>query len=459
MAFPALKVFISSPNDVSAERHLAEDAIRRINETLKDTLGVPLDVFSWQYLPALSPQLPEQKIQDILNEELAKCQVFLLILYRRYGSTEPGQRKSNTEREVDIAIERLLKKRKMPFLCYFRNIPPNPDQGPQERSVRRFRRDLERKGIFYKTYTKASEFRELLTHDLYRTVLRYALSSSKHQALERFWQLGIPDRQTQPLLAILYPPIDRAYMGSTGTENVWLNRLVPNIVFEDFKALQKIEKCLRLINFRDFHVYDTASAPPDIQYMNVLYLCLPRNRRALQRLENCYPKRARFAVLPKRDRSSVSIQWKTGKRMSESIEVRSPLAIYLERQRAGLAPQGEWSRQLANIVAKDYAVLARFNKPDTEGPMRHGTLKEYFLGGIRGLGTWGAGWYIDRQHERFRRYEDDDEFQLLLEVEYKDGRIAGVRDVSDENQKYFDEQNETATIERNIEGYREIYGT
>lgn len=89
--------------------------------------------------------------------------------------------------------------------------------------------------------------------------------------------------------------------------------------------------------------------------------------------------------------------------------------------------------------------------------MDEGTLKDYFIAGIRGLGTWGAAWFIDRRYDAFKLYQDSEDanIQLLLEVTYKDERIFEVRDVSEESEGYFKKQNSLREIKRIITEYQE----
>ena len=188
----------------------------------------------------------------------------------------------------------------------------------------------------------------------------------------------------------------------------------------------------------------------------MFYICIPRNKRALQRLKNDYAKRSKFKIIPKTKRSATQIHWKHSMKATSFIKVKSPLSKYLDLQRRNMVTKGEWTRVLSNIIAKDYAVLARFKRTDRLPSMIEGSLKDYFLGGIRGLGTWGAGWFIDRKYDHFMKYEDDEDIQLLLEVEYRDGRIYDVRDVSEEEQAYFDKQNNLKTIRKIIKDYRSM---
>jgi hypothetical protein len=115
---------------------------------------------------------------------------------------------------------------------------------------------------------------------------------------------------------------------------------------------------------------------------------------------------------------------------------------------------GAWDAKKGKIIAKDFAVLARFKRPPETGiDVVSGHLHDYFLAGIRGLGTWGAGWFIDRSPSLLSKFKESDDIQLLLEVTYKNGRITTVKDVSNQNEKYFEAQLSKKLIRDEIEKY------
>jgi len=450
--YQSLTAFISTPKDVSREREIAKQVVERINLTCKETLGLEMEIISWDQLPPAATKLPKERIQDVLDQYVAKCNIFILILYKRYGTKEEGHSKSNTEREVDIAVDLLKREKKIMFLSYFRKLPPSDDYGPQESRVRALRKRLEKMGIWYKEYETTEEFEHSLLHDLYRTVLSYRLSTTKHKALKCFWQFGFPERITHPILAVIYPTTERIFMGPRDDANVWLNRLGPNVVFEDFKALEKIEKTLRLIGVSDFKLFNTVTIPPDIHLMNRLWMCLPHSTKGIAQIQR-YEDRSCFRLIRKQDRTLSYLLWRRSPRGQKYITVRSPLAKYLAEQGSHLNIAGEWNPELSHIVAKDYAILARFRDLKSDVVMVDGFLKDYFLAGLRGLGTWGAAWFIDRKYDHFMRYRPDQDIQMLIEVEYREGRVSDVRDVSAEPQSYFDQENNLATIRKTVKNY------
>jgi len=109
--YESLKAFISCPGDVADEYRISREVIDSVAATCKESLGITIEPLTFHDFIPQAPRLPDERIQDILNAETPKCHIFILILGRRYGSTEPGHQKSNTAREVEIAI-RLLKKEK-----------------------------------------------------------------------------------------------------------------------------------------------------------------------------------------------------------------------------------------------------------------------------------------------------------------------------------------------------------
>ena len=121
--YESIRAFISSASDVEEERNIARRVISSISDTCRDTLGIELKCVSWKDFAPVATKLPDERIQDTLNAEIPKCQMFILIVGERYGSIEPGETKSNTQRETEIALDLLKKEKKIMFLAYFRDLP------------------------------------------------------------------------------------------------------------------------------------------------------------------------------------------------------------------------------------------------------------------------------------------------------------------------------------------------
>ena len=68
------KIFVSSPNDVAAERDIVDEVIAKINDAISDTLGIYLTVEKWEKLP---PETTDVEFQERLNEKIKECHFFL----------------------------------------------------------------------------------------------------------------------------------------------------------------------------------------------------------------------------------------------------------------------------------------------------------------------------------------------------------------------------------------------
>jgi Domain of unknown function (DUF4062) len=442
------RAFISSPQDVAAERQVAQEVMARINDISADTLGATLLPKTWTNDPPVTPRIPEQRIQDEINREVERAHFFILILYRRYGSVEPGHTKSNTERELEAILARYETNPQIKILAYFRDIPPNPDPGTQEVQVNKFKARLEEKGIRHRAYKDALDFKEQFTHDIYNVVMRLQLSPFKQRALRRFWKIGRANREVYPRAAIIFPAVSRRNSAPKG-KNHWLGRLEPNVYYEDLRAIHKIQKTLSIVGVHGYKTFTTANIPHDLQYMNVIWVCFPRSHDALERLAK-YGQRIRFRFERRHD-VATSATWTDAN--GHPFEIASPLASYLELQRKKMDTTGECTARLRSIVCKDFAVVARLRNNDSEFVCDEGVLYEYFFAGIRGLGTWGAAWFLDRRARTLHKLPDEGDLQLLLEIRYENGNIADAYDVSDQPPEYFLQQNDPAFIGDEIDRF------
>lgn len=183
--------------------------------------------------------------------------------------------------------------------------------------------------------------------------------------------------------------------------------------------------------------------------MNRLWICLPRCSHGTEHLQR-YGVQARFRFSKRVQNRHASIFWQQG---GTQLKINSPAARYLQVQRRQMAVSGDWHPQLTKIIVKDYAVLARLSQKSGVDTTE-GHLHDYYVTGIRGLGTWGAAWMLDRRYSLLTTYEKEDDLQMLLEVEYRNGKVFDVKDVSNEKQSYFDEQNDVSFINSTVRTFQ-----
>lgn len=447
MSYSVQKIFIAGASDVRKEQDVARDIINIISGIVEEPMQVILLPYVWRQDTPVEV-MGNSDPQNLFLQKLADSDIVVLIIGRKYG-------KGYTEEEANLALRlnvESIKKEGKPrpqIMAFFKKLKANDDPGNERQKVDALKKRLvEETQVLPAEYDSVNTFQSLLTHALYRSIIQFRHSTFKHKALTSFWRLGEAEGH-ELRLDVIYPAVD----DPQPLAEYWRRRLLPNIVFEDSKAIQKLDKTFRLIGLRAFKYYNCTDIPNDIMYHNRVWLCLPRNMAAQQAL-NKYRSRCVFEMQPEMMDRAGLIRWRA-KGATTFTEIVSPLRRYLDLQRdtaTGNEPLN-WNGDLRNIIAKDYGIVARFSV-DSELPTTKGSLKEYFIAGIRGLGTWGAGWFIDRRYKDFVNYGAHEDIQMLVEVTYANGRILEVKDVSNEAQNYFTKQNDESEIKVVIDKYR-----
>jgi hypothetical protein len=445
-----IRVFIGSPGDVREERRHAETAVHELSTRLVDMLDVVLQPVSWPHFAPAAGKAGTPA-QDSITTRVAKARIFVGILFTRWGTvTGPGRKESGTEAEFR---EALLHPDDIEMLTYFRN--PDMAKGPvdpaQFAQLNRLKKNLGEAGLFHQPYARPSDFRARFCYDLIAAVLGILSDMRRRQALQSFFLHGTHPRRREPEFLIGYPAVDKHHPAARSAVVDWQERLVPNVVYEDVKAIQKIEEALRHSGIVDVGAV-TVDSPALREPGNRVWLCLPRSELATARLRALGPvARFEFGVTPSGARY---LKWRP-RGAAKAFRIASPLGTYLREQRPG--GQQEWQRKFGQIIAKDFAVIARHPLPDSEFTALGGPYYQYFVAGIRGLGTWGAGWFIRHRPDALAaaaESADDGEVTILLEVTFSNFRITNAVDVSHQPATFFEKENRISTVRKNIAAFR-----
>jgi len=458
-----IDTFIASPKDVENERKYAEEAVVEVSARTRDILDIALHPVSWQrFLPSAARK--GEKIQDRFNSRVTKCGIFIGILNARYGTEISSDRRiSGTEEEFDKAIAH---RHSIEILTYFRqrskSLRSERSLVEQAYKLQNLQRKLQDADLLYRRYGDADEFRSMIILDLFEAVLRISSETERREQLRSFFRFGVEHRRHTPSVLLGYPAIHKHAVGAEAKNNDrrneprynWQERLLPNVVYEDFKAIQKLETIVRFIGVPDISSVTIDHPRIKASPGNRIWLCVPRNDVAQNELHGLRD-RARFQFVKHMDDPRPHIVWASPE--GSLIKIESPLSIYLMRQ--GRPKTGWWNRELGEIVARDYAIISRFRMADTRYQTKDDPFYHYFVAGIRGLGTWGAAWYIDRKPDEIERLvkdsgEEDSDVQALLEVTFSNFRIVTVRNVSDEPADYFRGQMADEAIDSVIEAFR-----
>ena len=173
-----LRVFLASPSDLEDERKATKEMVDRLNLTIRES-GWTVELLGWEdRLPGFG------RPQAQINADVDACDLFLGVLYRRWGSPS-GEFKSGFEEEFERAIGRRKRSESPEIWIYFKRVEDASDPGEQLQQVLVFRKKLEQRSeLLFKEFGDTSEW---------ATVCHDALLS---YVLKRVFPGGIPGVQS-----------------------------------------------------------------------------------------------------------------------------------------------------------------------------------------------------------------------------------------------------------------------
>jgi tetratricopeptide (TPR) repeat protein len=160
-------VFIASPSDLAKERNLFRSVIDNLNVGFGDGANVEFEALGWEDTLALTGR----RSQSVINEEIDKCDVFILAMHRRWGqqAKDAHPYTSYTEEEFYRALALLEKQQKPEIFVFFKRVDPasEADAGPQLQKVMDFKRQLEdSRQVLYHYFDDEAGFTELVDKHL-----------------------------------------------------------------------------------------------------------------------------------------------------------------------------------------------------------------------------------------------------------------------------------------------------
>lgn len=162
----AFKIFIATPSGLENERKAFRDVVASYNESDANHRGVHFIPVGWEItLGGIG------RPQALINEEIRKCDYFLLLLWDRWGSPPTvegqGQYTSGTEEEYSVAWKCFADENKSmrQIVAFFKAVDTRQlsDPGEQLKKVLDFKRALENeKKILFDTFDEVSTFEKRL---------------------------------------------------------------------------------------------------------------------------------------------------------------------------------------------------------------------------------------------------------------------------------------------------------
>ena len=161
-----LRVFLASPSDLEAERKATKEIVERFNHTIRE-IGWAVELLGWEdLLPGYG------RPQAQINEDVDACDLFLGVLWRRWGSPS-GKFQSGFEEEFERAVVRRRKSESPEIWIYFKRVDRTSDPGDQLRQVLAFRKKLEQeRELLFQQFDDTSEWVAVCQDALFRYVLK-----------------------------------------------------------------------------------------------------------------------------------------------------------------------------------------------------------------------------------------------------------------------------------------------
>jgi hypothetical protein len=158
-----IRLFLSSPGDVEAERQKVHEAVAQINRILGNRLGCYVEVIDWK--THVTPDMGRP--QAVINSQIGPYDIFVGIMWKRFG-TSTGIAGSGTKEEFDIAYTNWQSFGRPRIMFYFSQAPYTPRNRAEIRQwgkVIAFKNELQKKGLI-REYQTPDEFAGLLQEHL-----------------------------------------------------------------------------------------------------------------------------------------------------------------------------------------------------------------------------------------------------------------------------------------------------
>ncbi|MCG8346042.1 MAG: DUF4062 domain-containing protein, partial [Chlorobiales bacterium] len=115
-----VSVFIASPGDLAGERRAFKKAIDLLNVGFGDGADVEFMPLAWEDTLASTGR----RSQGVINQDIDKCDVFILAMHRRWGQEAPDAEPytSYSEEEFHRAHERWKKEGSPEIFVFFKRV-------------------------------------------------------------------------------------------------------------------------------------------------------------------------------------------------------------------------------------------------------------------------------------------------------------------------------------------------
>lgn len=157
-----INIFIATPSDLEQERNIFRDVLKKIN-SLNKSQKFNLVPVGWE-----DTLIGKGRPQELINKDLAKSDLVIFILWKRWGSPS-GKFSSGFEEEFFLA-NKLDKE----MWILFKKIPTYmlEDPGPQLSKVLQFKEQIIKdKKFLFKDFTNEKDLKKILNNNLQKFLI------------------------------------------------------------------------------------------------------------------------------------------------------------------------------------------------------------------------------------------------------------------------------------------------
>lgn len=153
-----IRVFLASPGDLDNERQLARILVDQHNDAYAEALGYYIELIGWEDTVSVFG-----RPQEIINKELESCELFIGMLWKKWGTPPDNENRftSGFEEEYSISFKRRKENGSPEISLFLKDIESEflKDPGDDLKKVLAFRDNLVKsKNVLYSTFTDDAEF-------------------------------------------------------------------------------------------------------------------------------------------------------------------------------------------------------------------------------------------------------------------------------------------------------------
>jgi hypothetical protein len=166
-----ISFFLASPSDLAVERKIAKKVADELNSMLSQKLSVHIELVGWEDTVSSAG-----RPQEIINRDLERCDVFIGLLWKRWGSAPDNESKyeSGFEEEFTIATTSNKKSKKPLVSLFFKKIDATAlsDPGEQLQKVIKFKKNIiDEKALLFQEFESSEDFESVIR----KCISNYAL--------------------------------------------------------------------------------------------------------------------------------------------------------------------------------------------------------------------------------------------------------------------------------------------